>query len=67
MLNLQDFAINMLSRDARFANNPQAQEMINAIKTGDNVKGQEIAKNICAQYGKSPDEIIPQAKKFFNI
>lgn len=67
MLNFKDFAINLISRNPRVANNPQAQEMIEAIRTNDVEKGQMIAKNICDQYGKTPDEMVTQAKQFFNI
>lgn len=64
---LINFAMAMISRNPQIANNPQAQNMIDVIKTGDSKKGEEIAENLCASYGVNKDDAINQAKKFFNI
>lgn len=45
--------------------NPQAMEALNAIRTGDQAKGEEIAKAICQQNGTSPLQATNQAKGWF--
>lgn len=46
MDNIMDFAMNLISRNPKIANNPQAQEMIDVIKSGDSRRGEEIANNL---------------------
>lgn len=61
-----DFVINMIQKNPAIANNPQAQNYINVLKSRDASKGEEIAKNLCETYGVSPEEGLNQAKTFFN-
>ena len=65
MPNVRDFALNMLSHNAQFANNPQAQHMINVIQQGDSAQGEQIARNLCQTYGVNPQDAYNQAKQFF--
>lgn len=65
--NVRDMALNILSRNPNIANNPNAQEFINVIKSGDSVKGAQIAQNLCDTYGVSKDDAIKNAKMFFNL
>lgn len=67
MNNLQNFALNLLMRNPRIANNPQAQTMINAIRSGDQKRGEEIANNICRANGVSKEDAINSAKQFFKL
>lgn len=67
MFNLQQFALNLISRNPNIANNPRAQEMLQTIQNGDSQKGSEIAKNLCATYGTTLEQAVDSAKKFFNI
>ena len=46
MTNAREFALNLLSNNPQFAQNPQAQELINVIRQGDSVKGEQIATNL---------------------
>lgn len=48
-------------------NNPQAQEYLNVIASGDSKKGQEIANNLCNTYGVTKDQAIQMAKQRFGI
>lgn len=64
---MKDFALQMIQNNPNIANNPRAQEMIAIIQNGDAAKGQELAQNLCATYGTTPDQAFQQAKKFFNI
>lgn len=67
MLNMRDFAMNLISSNPQIAQNPQAQEMINVIKSGDVERGKQIANNLCQTYGVTPDQAIAQARKMFGI
>lgn len=49
------------------AQNPQAQEMINVIRSGDANKGVEVATNLHNTFGDNREEAIQRAKKYFNI
>lgn len=67
MTNLKDFAMNILAQNPQIANNPNAQSMIQAIQSGDDKRGELIAKNLCDSYGISPQQAVQDAKRFFNI
>lgn len=67
MFNLQQMALNMIGKNPQIANNPQAQNLINVIQSGDAQKGQQIAQNLCQTYGVAPEDAIKQAKQFFHI
>lgn len=44
---IMNFAMNAIAKNPQLAGNPQAQELINVIKSGDSAKGEQIARNIC--------------------
>lgn len=67
MPSLKDFALNLLSRNPNVQNNPSQQNMINAIRNGDDAAGQQIADNLCKTYGISREEALKKAKEFFGI
>ncbi len=67
MNQLINMALDMISHRPDIANNPNAQEMINVIRTGDSKRGTEIAQNLCNTFGESPNDAIIRAKRFFNI
>lgn len=51
----------------KMANVPWKQEAINAIMSGDQAKGQELANNIMKSYGfSSPEEAIQQGLQNLN-
>lgn len=60
-------AMNMLQQRPDIANNPEAQEMINCIKSGDSVRGEQLARNLCEQHGEQPNDVIGKAKSFFRL
>ncbi|MDE7431729.1 MAG: hypothetical protein K2N34_07440 [Lachnospiraceae bacterium] len=52
----------------KMANVPWKQEAINAILSGDQVKGQELANNILQSYGfSSPEEAVQQGFQNLNV
>ena len=67
MVDIRNMALNLLSQNPNIANNPNAQELINVIRSGDSAGGEQIAKNLCATYGVSKDDAIKNAKSFFNL
>lgn len=66
-MSMQDFALNLISRNPRFANNPQAQRMLDVIRSNDIQQGQMIAENLCQTYGVTKEEAISNARTFFGI
>ena len=67
MTNVREFAMNLLTNNPQFAQNPQAQELINVIRQGDSVKGEQIANNICQTYGITPQQALAQARQYFHM
>lgn len=66
-LNLQQMAINMLSNSPVIANNPNTQQYLAIIRSGDASKGAQIAENLCRSYGVRKDDAVAMAKKFFKL
>lgn len=61
-------ALNQLLRnDPNAKSNPVKNSYIQTIQSGDSVRGQQIADNICRSYGKSREEMLAEAKRFFGI
>ena len=66
-MDLARFAVNLISRNPNIANNPQAQNYLRVIQSGDAEQGEQIARNLCNTYGVTPDQAVQQAKSFFNL
>ncbi len=64
---LAQMAMNRISSDPSFRNNPQAKAFVDIMQRGDVAQGQEMAKNLCQSYGVSEQEALQQAKSFFRI
>lgn len=64
---LAQMAMNRISSDPSFRNNPQARAFVDIMQRGDIAQGQEMAKNLCQSYGVSEQEALQQAKSFFRI
>lgn len=56
---------NAIQRNPNIANNPQAQQYLQVIISGDSQKGQELARNICGSFGVTPEQGVQQAQQFF--
>lgn len=63
---MQQMVQQMMQRNPHIANNPQAQEYLKVIMSGDAQRGQEIAQNLCKTYGITPQEGVQQAQNFFS-
>ena len=66
-MDLARFAVNLISRNPNIANNPQAQNYLRVIQSGDAEQGEQMARNLCNTYGVTPDQAVQQAKSFFNL
>lgn len=64
---IMNFAMNAIAKNPQIANNPQAQDLINVIKSGDSVRGEQIARNLCQSYGVTPEQALDRAAGFFGI
>ena len=67
MVDIRNMALNLLSQNPNVANNPNAQEFINVIRSGDSARGEQIAQNLCNTYGVSKEDAVKNAKSFFNL
>lgn len=60
-----------LRTDPNFAKqmqqNPQAQEMINVLRSGDANRGIEMATNLHNSFGDTREEALNRAKQLFKI
>lgn len=64
---LAQMAMNRISSDPSFRNNPQAKAFVDIMQRGDVAQGQQMAKNLCQSFGVSEQEALQQAKSFFRI
>ena len=62
-----NYALKMLQSNPNIASNPRAQEYLQIIQNGDNVRGEQIANNLCNTYGTTKEEALQKALRFFNI
>ena len=67
MLNIMNFAMEIILQNPQIANNPNAREMINVIQSGDFKRGQQIAQNLCKSNNITPEEAVKQACSFFGL
>lgn len=66
-MNLQQFAMNLISRNPNIRNNPNFQPMIQAIETGDSARGEQLANNLLQSMGVSREDALAKARQFFNL
>lgn len=64
---MKQFALNLISKNPQIANNPQAQQYIDVIKSGDDAKGQELANNILNSYGLTKEQAMKDVSNGFGI
>lgn len=66
-MNLQQMAINLLQSNPQIINNPQARSYLDVIKSGNDQRGEEIARNMCQSMGVKPEDAYKQARQFFHM
>lgn len=67
MPNPMQFVQNVVRNNPQLQSNPQAQQMLNVIMSGDSARGQQIAQNLCKSMGITPEDVVANAKRFFNM
>lgn len=58
-------AMLLMQKNPRMAQNPIAQQMMQALQTGDNEKGETLARNLCQSMGVNPEQAAQMAQQFF--
>ena len=67
MPNPMNFVMNMIRNNPQFANNPQAQEWLQVIQSGDKARGEEIANNLLNSMGMTKEQAMQEASKRFGF
>lgn len=65
--NPAQMAMNLINQNPSVAANPQAQELMQIIKSGDSARGEQMANNILSSYGITKEQGLSDAKKFFGL
>lgn len=69
MTSPRDIALNFINNNPQLqqyiASDPQKQQMFEVLKSGDAVKGQQLANEICQQQGVTPEQGLQNAMNFF--
>lgn len=67
MPNIMQFAINLIQNNPAMANNPQAQNVLQILQSGDSKKGEEFANNILNSYGLTKEQAMQDITKNLNL
>lgn len=61
------FLQNVLRNNPGVVNNPQAQNYINVLQSGDAQAGQRLAENLLNTYGMTKEQGMAQVRQFFHF
>lgn len=64
---VMNFLNQAIQNNPSLQQNPQAQNYISVLQSGDSQKGQQLAENICKSMGVTPEQALQQAKQFFHM
>lgn len=67
MISPMQFIQNAMRQNPNIANNPQAQNYLNILQSGDSQKGQQIAENLLKTYGLTKEQGLNQVRQFFHF
>lgn len=65
MNSLALMAMNMLQNRPDVMNNPRNRELIEALRSGDDAKGERLAEDLCRQNGETPQSAMTRVRQFF--
>lgn len=65
MNNMVNFLMQNALQSPILRNNPNAQQWLSVIQSGDANAGEQIAKNIAKSYGLTPEQALQQAQNGF--
>lgn len=67
MITPMQFLQNAMRQNPNIANNPQAQNFLQILQSGDAQKGQQVAENLLKTYGMTKEQGMNQVHSFFHI
>lgn len=67
MITPMQFLQNAMRQNPNIANNPQAQNFLQILQSGDAQKGQQVAENLLKTYGITKEQGMNQVHNFFRI
>lgn len=67
MITPMQFLQNAMRQNPNIANNPQAQNFLQILQSGDAQKGQQVAENLLKTYGMTKEQGMNQVHNFFRI
>jgi len=67
MITPMQFLQNAMRQNPNIANNPQAQNFLQILQSGDVQKGQQVAENLLKTYGMTKEQGMNQVHNFFHI
>lgn len=67
MINVQQLAATLIAQHPQIANNPQAQQYLQLIQTGDTARMQEVVTNVAQTYGMTQEQMAQDALRFFGL
>lgn len=67
MITPMKFLQNAMRQNPNIANNPQAQNFLQILQSGDAQKGQQVAENLLKTYGMTKEQGMNQVHNFFHI
>lgn len=67
MITPMRFLQNAMRQNPNIANNPQAQNFLQILQSGDAQKGQQVAENLLKTYGMTKEQGMNQVHNFFHI
>lgn len=67
MITPMQFLQNAMQQNPNIANNPQAQNFLQILQSGDAQKGQQVAENLLKTYGMTKEQGMNQVHNFFRI
>lgn len=62
-MNPQNILQQILRSNPNMQQNPQMQNYIQVLMSGDSARGEELARNLCQSMGISPEEGVSQAQQ----
>lgn len=66
-MDIREFALKMIENNPNVKNNPNSKELIEIIRSNNQERGVQVARNYCQSMGCSEDDAVSKAKGFFGL
>lgn len=63
MMNFQNLVQTAIRQNPKLQQNPQMQNYIQILMSGDSQRGEQLARNICESMGITPEQGVQQAQQ----